>query len=466
MGLINAAKSGLEGVLADQWREYFYCESLSPDVLMCKGQKRIDNRRSQNTKGSDNLISNGSIIAVNDGQFMIIVQQGEIVEFCGEPGEFIWNSSTEPSMLTGLVDGELKDAILGSAKIFVRRFTAGGDTMKDQRVYYFNMKEIYGNKYGTASPIPYRVVDTNVGLDLDINILCNGEYSYMIKDPLLFYKRVCGNARDKFLRSEIDSQLKSELMTALQPAFARVSAMGIRYSMLPAKTREIAEALKIELSEDWRNKRGIEIYSFGVNSVKATEEDEKMIKEAQRAGIYRDPNMAAGRLVDAKSTAMVDAANNENAGGMMAFAGLNMASNAAGGDIAGLYVAGQQGTGYQPQYGAGQGYGAPQGQYAPIPGIGGAPAAAPAGWTCPKCGKAGNTGKFCMDCGTAKPAPAEAWTCSKCGHQNTGKFCMECGAPAFKGYKCDKCGWEPEDPKVAPKFCPNCGDIFDENDVK
>ena len=437
MGLIKAISGAVGGVFADQWKEYFYCDAIPAEVLAIKGEKRTSGR-SSNTKGEDNIISNGSVIAVADGQCMCIVEQGKVVDICAEPGEYTYDTSTEPSIFAG----KLGTSIIDSFKTIGKRFTFGGDTAKDQRVYYFNTKELVGNKYGTPSPVPFRVVDERAGIDIDINIRCFGEYSYRLADPILFYTNVCGNVAYKYTRDELDSQLKSELLTALQPAFAKISAMGIRYSALPGCTTEMADALNEVLSEKWKGLRGIEIVSFGVSSVKADEEDEKMIKEMQRNAAFMDPTRAAAHLVGAQAAAMQAAASNEGAGSAMAFMGMNMAQGAGGVNAQNLYAMGQQ-------------------QAAAAP----APAAAPAnGWTC-ACG-ATNTGKFCTNCGASKPA--DGWKCS-CGAVNKGKFCAECGAkkPAAEPlYKCDKCGWEPEDPKNPPKFCPECGDLFNEDDIK
>ena len=332
-----------------------------------------------------------------------------------------------------------------------KRFTFGGETPKDQRVYFVNTKELVGNKYGTPNPVPFRVVDANVGLDIDISIKCFGEYSYRIANPILFYTNVCGNVEEDYEREEIDGQLKSELMTALQPAFARISEQGIRYSALPGHTQELSDALNQVLSEKWNNLRGIRIVSLGVSSVKASEEDEAMIKELQRNAAFRNPTMAAAHMVGAQASAMQAAASNQNAGPAMAFAGLNMAANAGGMNAQNLFATGQQQQAQQAAQ-------TPQ----PTP----APQAAPAagGWKC-ACGTT-VTGNFCPNCGTKRPAEDEGWTCS-CGAVNKGKFCTNCGAKKPAGaplYRCDKCGWEPEDPKNPPRFCPECGDIFDEND--
>ena len=444
MGLINAALGAAGGVMADQWKEYFYCEAIPENVMAVKGLHRVSGR-STNYKGSENIISNGSVVAVADGQCMIIVDQGKVTELCAEPGEFVYDSSTEPSIFSG----SLGQSILATFKNIGKRFTFGGEPPKDQRIYYFNTKELIGNKYGTPSPVPFRVVDQRAGIDIDISLRCFGEYSYRICDPILFYTNVCGNVSEEFTRDRLDGQLKTELLTALQPAFAKISDMGIRYSSLPGHTMELADALNEVLSSKWRNLRGLEIVSFGVSSVKASEEDEKMLKEMQRNVAFMDPTRAAAHLVGAQASAMQAAASNQGAGSAMAFMGMNMAGQAGGMNAQNLY---QMGAQQQSQQQAAQ----------PAPA---APAAPTAGWTC-SCGKTGNTGKFCAECGSPKPV-SDTWTCA-CGAVNKGKFCSECGKPkptAPRHYKCNKCGWEPADPTNPPKFCPECGDPFNDADL-
>ena len=323
MGLIKAALGAAGGVLADQWKEYFYCEALPADVICVKGVKRTSGRGSNN--GSDNIISNGSVIAIADGQCMIIVDQGKVVDICAEPGEYTYDLSSEPSLFYG----SLSQSIPAVFQQIGKRFTFGGEAPKDQRVYYFNTKELMGNKYGTPSPVPFRVVDNNIGLDVDISIRCFGEYSYRVTNPILFYTNVCGNVSAPYKRDQIDGQLKSELLTALQPAFAKISEMGIRYSALPGHTTEMADALNEVLSKKWAELRGVEIVSFGVSSVKASEEDEQMIKDLQKSAVMRNPNMAAATLVGAQADAMRDAAKNAG-GAAVGFMGMNMAQGAGG----------------------------------------------------------------------------------------------------------------------------------------
>ena len=443
MGLIKAAMGAAGGVLSDQWKEYFYCDALPADVLAIKGQKRVSGR-SSNTGGEDNIISNGSVIAVADGQCMLIVEQGKILDVCAEPGEYIFDTGTEPSIFAA---GAFGDNALAALRNVWERFKFGGMPGKDTRVYYFNTKELICNKYGTPNPVPFRVVDRNIGLDIDIAIRCFGEYSYKITNPILFYTNVCGNVTSGYVRGTIDGQLKTELMTALQPAFAKISEMGIRYSALPGYTTELAQALNDVLSAKWRDLRGLEIVSFGVSSVTASEEDEQMIKDLQKSAVMRDPTMAAATLVSAQADAMKTAAGNEG-GAMTGFLGVGMAQQSGGLNAGALFEMGQQ---QSP---------AAQDQQALPP----TPAAGDS-WTC-SCGHENNTGNFCAECGLPKPA-AEGWTCS-CGAVNKGKFCSECGLPKPAGvpqYKCDKCGWEPEDPAKPPKFCPECGDPLDDGDL-
>jgi membrane protease subunit (stomatin/prohibitin family) len=409
MGLIKALTGAAGGVLADQWLEFFVCESLEADVLAAKGQKKTS-KRSSNTKGEDNIISNGSGVVVNKGQAAIIVDDGRIAELCAEEGRYTYDQSSEPSIFYG----GLGKGIVGALKSMGDRFKYGGIPGKDQRIYYFNTKEILGNKYGTPNPIPYLIVDPNINLRLTISLRANGEYSYHIINPALFYANVCGNVEELYTRDKIDSQLKSEIITVLGPSLAKLG-VGLEYHMISAQTDKLAELLNEALSAKWREGRGIEIVNFGITCT-ATEEDETRIKQLQTAAVMRDPTMAAASLVNAQSDAMRSAAGNTS-GAMTGFMGMGMANMAGGMNPQNLFAMGAAQQAAAQQAGAQT---APQPQTAP-------PAAS--GWTCP-CGYAGNTGKFCAECGKPAPAPAGAvWTCS-CGHTgNTGKFCADCGKP-------------------------------------
>ncbi|MBR1535198.1 MAG: SPFH domain-containing protein [Ruminococcus sp.] len=451
MGLIKAAIGSAGGVLADQWKEFFVCDALPKDVLARKGEKKTSGR-SSNTKGSDNVISDGSGLVVADGQCAIITDQGRVAEICAVPGEYTYNSLTEPSIFTGKFGEGLKNTFKNIGK----RFTYGGEPPKDQRVYYFNTKEMMENLFGTANPVPFRVVDKNLGLDLDVSIRCSGVYSYTIADPILFYTNVCGNFQSgEYNRSELDKQLKAEFISKLQPAFGKLSDLEMRPNQIPNHTDELCDAMNEALTAKWGELRGLKVISIAINSLTLPDEDMEMIKQMQRTAAFRDPTMGAAHIVGAQGDAMRTAAGNQG-GAMAGFMGMGMAMNAGGMNPQNLYAMGAQ---QQQQQAAQQAQQAQQ-QAAPA-----APAAG--AWTCPQCGKQA-TGKFCMECGAKKPE-ANGWTCSNCGTVNKGKFCNECGQKKPEGaptYKCDKCGWEPEDPHHPPKFCPECGDIFDDNDKK
>ena len=439
MGLIRAGLNAAGGVLADQWKEFFTCDAMSEGVLALKGRKS-GGRRSINNKGSDNIITSGSVILVADGQCMMIVDQGKIVEFAAEPGEYTYDASSSPSVFSG----NFGDSLGKSINEFGKRFTFGAEPSKDQRIYYFNTKEITGNKYGTPSPIPFRVVDNNVGLDMDVRLRCFGVFSYRICDPVLFYKHVCGNISEPYTRSRLDEQLRSELLGALGMAFGRISEMGIRYSALQMHTMELADTLNDILSKKWREKRGLEIVDIGISSMTPLDEDVARVQQYQSATAFRTPQMAAQQLARSQDQSMRDAANNAG-GAALGFMGMNMAQQAGGNAAAQFYQMAQQ-----------------QQAAAPTP----AATAAPAGsWKCPSCG-ATVTGKFCPECCAKKPED-QGWVCA-CGSVNKEKFCPECGAKKPAGvpqYRCDKCGWEPPKGTKPPKFCPECGDPFDDGDV-
>ena len=399
MGLIKAGAGSVGGVLADQWKEYFYCDSMDANVLAVKGQKRTS-RRSGNTKGNENIISSGSVVAVNEGQCMMIVEQGKVVEVCAEPGEFVYDASTEPTIFAG----KLGKSILDTFKTMGKRFTFGGEAPKDQRVYYFNTKELIDNKFGTPNPVPFRVVDHKIGLDVDVSVRCSGVYSYRIADPLLFYGKVCGNVANAYTREQLDAQLKTEFISALQPAFAAMSELELRPNQIVAHTDDLETAMNSALSKKWGELRGLEVVSIALGSLTLPEEDAEMIKQAQRTAMLKDPTMAAATLTGAQADAMKAAAAN-SAGAMTGFMGMGFAQNAGGINAQQLYAMGQQ----------------------------------------------------------KAPVRQDSWKCG-CGSVNTGKFCPECGARKPR-YRCDKCGWEPADPAKPPKFCPECGDRFDDSDL-
>ncbi len=419
MGLIKAGIGALGGVLADQWKEFFTCDSIGDDVLIVKGQKSVS-ARSSNTKGSDNVITSGSGIVVADGQCMIIVEQGKVVEVCAEPGQFTYDASTEPSIFSGKFGESLKE----SFKLVGKRFTFGGDAAKDQRVYYFNTKEIMNNLFGTKAPIPFRVmIDPKRDIDYEITIRCNGMFTFRIVDPLLFYTHIAGNVSDEYRKESIMEQLKSDFLDALHPAFAKMSELGIRYSAIPAHTKELGEAIDTAMAEKWKLGRGIKIENISFNALNAPKEDEDEIQRIKKSIIMSDPMLAGGYQTTGMTDAAMDAANNTN-GAVNAFMGMGMAGNMMG-NTAALFrqgMAQQQAQAQQTQAD---------------------------GWKC-SCGTVA-TGNFCPQCGNKKPAPKGSWKCS-CGNENTGNFCSNCGnknpdaqwtcscGTVNKGNFCSECG--------------------------
>lgn len=436
MGLIKAGIGALGGTLADQWKEFFYCESLPNNVLMRKGEKRVSGR-SSNTKASDNVISNGSGVAVADGQAMIIVENGKIVEFCAEPGEFTYRTDLEPSIFTG----KLGDSIKATFKELGKRFTYGGEAAKDQRVYYFNTKEILDNKFGTANPIIFEVVNKRINMSRTVQIRCNGVYTYVISDPIKFYTRLCGNVDYEFTRDQIDGQLKVEFVDALQPALGALAEQELRPAQIPAKANELKTAMNDALRQEWIENRGISVGKIALNPITLTDEDMKKINEMEdAASVGSNPFMMAGRMTNATADAMQTAAGN-SAGAMTGFMGMGMVGMGGQGGFGAaqnLYNMGAQ----QQQQAQMQQAQMQQTQQQPQAG----------GWTCPTCGKS-VIGNFCQECGTRKPAPASGWTCTQCGQAVTGNFCPNCGTkkPAAD-WICPNCG-----KTVTGNFCPDCG---------
>lgn len=450
MGLIKAAKDAIGGLMADQWREYFYCSSLASDVLMAKGEKQITKGRNSNVKGNDNIISNGSVVSVNAGQCMVIVDQGKIAEFCADPGEFVYDSSTEPSLFYGSLDESIKKTFHQVG----RRFTFGGNTAKDQRVYYFNIKEIMNNLYGTLNPIRFHYVSKNTGFEIETSVKCNGQYTFKIVDPILFYTNVCGNVEREYRKTELLSVMKGELLTKLPVALAKIAAQGVLPYEVPLHLDELTRYMKEALSQQWTELRGIEVVSMSMNDPIVPQEDIDKINKWNDTAVLTRPDMATARQVEAYTQALGNMGGGNNRGG-------NAGGSAMNGAMDMMAMGMMQGM---MNGGMGSSFGIPSQPVMQLKPAGTVEEGAVLGWTC-SCGKKDNRGKFCQECGLPKPA-LDGWTCS-CGHMNQGKFCQECGRKKPEGasiYRCDKCGWEPEDPAHPPKFCPECGDIFDEND--
>lgn len=415
MGIIKAAMTAGGSVLGDQWLEYIYCDALPNNVLLKKGQKRTGEGSSNN--GSDNIITKGSRIAVNEGQFMLIVEDGKIVDFTAEPGAYTYDSSTEPTMLYG----GFGKGLLESFKKFGKRFQTGGDTAHDQRVYFINTKEITQNKFGTAQPIPLR--DSEFGITVDIK--CYGEYVYKIIDPLAFYGSLCGNVANEFTTSQIDSQFLSDFMAALQPALGAVAAQKISYDMLPGATPQVSTAVAEQLKNTWGATNGINVTRVSIASVTPTADSAEMIKAAQKDRLYAmNTGMQGARANAAASEALVGAANNAN-GAMNGFVGVGMMNQ--GGTMFGANMSAQS----QNHVNA-TGMISPENPCkAPGPAVKTEVKDEPIpvkaeGKKCPNCG-AEALGKFCAECGTKIPEEVKKRFCTNCGTEATGKFCTECG---------------------------------------
>ncbi len=407
MGLIKAALDSINTTLADQWKEYIYCDAMDADILIKKGEVRITG--GSNTKRSDNIITNGSKIAVNEGQFMLIVENGKVVDFTSEPGAYTYNTGTEPSLFDSGFSG-----LADSFKKVGKRFTYGGQPENDQRVYFVNTKEIMNNKIGIGN-VPFRDSEFN----FTVKIMGYGTYSYKITDPLMFYANVCANVKDSFSKLTIEDQLKSEVQESLQPALGRIALKGIAYDQLPIFTKEIGDEVNKELTAEWNELRGISVVSVAFASITVDEESSKKINQFQESRVYTNPQMLGSRLGTSQANAMEAAASNSS-GAMQGFLGMGMAMQQGGMNAAQLFEM----NGNQAQ------------------------TVSADSWKC-ECG-AENTGKFCTECGKPKPV-SNIWRC-ECGTENTGKFCTECGKPKpLAEWKCE-CGTE-----NTGKFCTECG---------
>lgn len=462
MGILKAALTAASSTMADQWLEFYSCESMPVDALVVRA-KRQTGKRSSNTKGNENVISDGSKIVVNEGQAMIMVEQGVITEIATEAGVYTYNSSESPSIFSS----SFGKGLVNTFKDMWDRIKHGGDAARDQKIYFFNMKEIMDNNFGTLSPVPFRMKYEDLGRSFTVSVRCNGKYVFKISDPVLFYTNVCGNISSTYNRTTLDSQIRTEFVDALNPAFAELSAQGIRYDQLAGGHAYVKDALSKALSSRWEDNRGITLMGVFINSATIPDGDLKKIQEYEDKAWLRDPSNAATLMAEAQAEAMKTAAGNAG-GAAMGFFGMNLASQAGGMNAQNLYAMGaaQQAAAQQQSGGAGTWQCAcgtsNTGKF--CNNCGKPKPAAQNSWKC-SCG-AENTGKFCAECGKSKPA-VDGWTCS-CGAINKGKFCAECGKQKPAGaplYRCDKCGCEPEDPFNPPKFCAECGDPFNDSDI-
>ena len=385
MGLIQAFAGSVSGELANQWKELFVCDSLDNSVLLKRADHKVSGR-STNTKGDQDIITKDSVVIVNEGQCALLVDNGQIIDVAAEAGAYSWEDNGSASIFAGNFAEVFKE--------FGRRFAFGGEKPMQQRVYFVNTKEIIGLKFGTPSPILFRILDQNIGLDMDTNLKCNGNYSIRVTDPTQLYVTLAGNVKNEYTIEDVQDQLRATFIQSLQPALGKLSAMGIRPSGIPSYTKEISEAMADELDHDWTEKYGLAITSVQILSTTIPEEDAATLKELQKTGALRSQAMAGATLVQAQAEAMKAAASNEN-GAAMGFFGMNMAMQAGGANAADLLNSGAQQA--QPQ-----GQPMPQaqpGQFNEVQSQGQAPAGR---WFCPNCGNE-NFGNFCVNCGTKRP---------------------------------------------------------------
>lgn len=408
MGIIKAAADLVKGNLGDQWLEVYEAENMGDQTVFTRG---VQIRRGQNTKGTDNTVSNGSVVHVYDNQFMILVDGGRIVDYTAEPGYYTINNSSLPSMLNGQFGDSLSEAF--------KRFKYGGQTPTKQKVYFINLQEIKGIKFGTRQPVNY--FDSFYNAELFLR--AHGTYSIKITNPLQFYAEAIPKNTDHVEIDEINEQYLSEFLEALQSAINQMSADGIRISFVSSKARELGKYMAGILDEEWNQMRGMEVQAVGI-SISYNEESQKLINLRNEGAMLSDPTIREGYVQAAAARGLEAAGSNAN-GAMAGFMGMGMAGNIGGsivGNASSVNMAqmqmNQQAQNNMNQMNMGMGQMnqsnmgvQPQPQQA-------------AGWTC-SCGQV-NSGKFCSNCG--KPAPSADWTCS-CGQVNTGNFCSNCGKP-------------------------------------
>ncbi len=394
MGIIKAIGQAVKGGFGDQWLEVVEPDNMGAQTVFCRG---IKTRNGQNVNGTDDTVSNGSMIRVYENQFMLLVDGGKVVDYTAEPGYYKVDNSSMPSLLNGEFGDTLKEAF--------NRIRFGGESPREQKVYYINLQEIKGIKFGTRNPINYFDAFYNA----ELFIRAHGTYSVKIVNPLQFYAEAIPRNKDYVEMEEINEQYVSEFLQALQASINQMSADGTRISHVSSKALELGKYMASVLDQDWNQMRGMEIQAVGIASISYDEKSQELINLRNEGAMLSDANIQRGYMVGHMARGMEAAGSNE-AGAMNSFLGMGMGMNMQGNILGQMPV--QQAapvdaavvTGTMPQ----------------------APQAAPAanGWTC-TCGSV-NTGKFCPECG--KPAPQTDWVCT-CGTTNSGKFCSECGKP-------------------------------------
>ncbi len=462
MGLIKALTGALGGALGDTWKEAIHCEAMSNSVILRNGTKMHQgSNRTSNTKGTENIISNGSVIMVEENTCMLTLDNGKITNIVTEPGRYTLDNSSAPSIFAG----QIKD----SAKEFLQRFTYGGTPGMEQRVVYINLQKLPGIRFGTSTPVPYFDPKYNTSIDLRFF----GTFEIQIPDAeyaVRFYQQVASkgvNSGDMTVSSIFNSeQYKQEFIQAMTEALGNLSNEGVFYSQISTKLSQLTQHVQEATVNSWQQ-RGFVVTNIGMQAPTITDDSKKLLGDRLKADTMLDPNVQKAMMAGSVARGIEAAAGNE-AGAMMGFMGMNMAQTAGGNIMGQMNTAADQ---YNQQQAQANGWKCSCGTMNTGAFCSSCGNKKPEPWTC-SCG-AQNTGKFCANCGASKEgtpaapkAPAE-WTCS-CGKKNTGKFCAECGSPkpaAPKKYKCDKCGWVPSDPSNPPKFCPECGDPFNDDDL-
>ncbi|QQO07826.1 SPFH domain-containing protein [Breznakiella homolactica] len=389
MGIIKAAVGSIGGTLADQWKDVIKADSMTNATLITRGvQYRKNDKRNSNTKGSDGVITDGSLIHVEENQFMLLTDGGKIIDYSAEPGYFTVNTGTAPSLFNGQAD----EAIM----VAFKRFQFGGISPKAMRVYFVNTQEIRDIPFGTQSPVNY--FDNFYNAELSLR--ANGYYSIRIVNPLLFYAEMAPRDGSPLLIKDLQKLCLSEFLTCFQTAIGQLSVQGERISHISAKTSELARTMAAILDDDWTNRRGFVIESVGINSITYDDESRKLIAMRNQGGMLGDPGVRNGYVQGAAARG-IEAAGSNPGGAGMAFMGMNAAMGQGGAFVSAAGETNRQTAERSP-------------------------AKNTTSWTCPEC-RTETDGNFCSNCGTKKPS---SLFCSECGNKADpgAKFCPNCGS--------------------------------------
>ncbi len=420
MGIIKAFFGAMSGNLADQWQEVLEADNMGDTTVFTKGVKVRNDRRSSNRKGTEDVISNGSVIHVYPGQFMMLVDGGKVVDFTAEEGYYKVDNSSAPSLFCGQFGESLKDAF--------GRIKFGGTPSYSQKVYFVNLQEIKGIKFGTRTPVNY--FDNFYNAELFLR--AHGTYSIKITNPLKFYEQVIPKNADRVDINHINEQYLSEFLSALTSTMNKMSADGVRISFVASKSRELSKYMADELDSEWNEMRGFEIQSVGIASVSYNEESQELINMRNKGAMLGDASVREGYVQGAMARGF-EAAGSNPGGSTGAFVGMGMGIGAGGGFMSTASETNRREMEYQREKAEREAKASMQ------------------GWAC-SCGKTGNDGKFCSECGAKQPT-ADSWLCA-CGNTCKGKFCPECGAKKPDAEWTCTCG---NVNSATAKFCSNCG---------